>query len=123
MVKTISSVRAYEDLSSLDSKSILIDVRTSSELSESGVCAVPNILHIEYNVNESNFIVQVLNKIRDRRKKIFLICRSGKRSHKAGLVMQDNGYLDCLNIEDGFIGNESGSGWINNKLPITVYIG
>ena len=124
MIKNISSLKAYEALNSSSSNSIILDVRTVRELYESGTCGVKNTLHIEYDFyNEENFISNLVDKISDKDLAVFLICRSGKRSCQAALLMRNNGYLDCANIEDGFIGNDYGAGWVKNKLPIKPYIG
>jgi rhodanese-related sulfurtransferase len=117
MVKEISSNSAFSLLNTINN-SILIDVRTKVELQEIGVASVPRILFVEYDSShESYFIDIVKQKINNKNMSIFIICRSGKRSLNAAKLMENNGYKNCYNIEDGMEGGYIEGGWIRNNLP------
>ena len=56
--------------------------------------------------------------------RIFLICRSGKRSAEAAEILNKDGYRNLFNVNDGFEGNKdkdghrnSINGWRFNNLP------
>ena len=55
---------------------------------------------------------------------ILLLCRSGKRSEQAALMLESAGYKNTINITDGFEGDKDANGhrsvingWRFNKLP------
>ena len=100
--------------------SYLVDVRTKEELNLVGF--IPNSHWIEwtsYVSGEINpeFINHMNNKFQHN-DSIFLICRSGARSHDAANFLKENGFNSVYNVVDGFEGikNEHGqrgkiSGW------------
>ena len=56
--------------------------------------------------------------------KIFLICRSGKRSSEAALLLEADGYKCLFNVYDGFEGDKNINGhrnlingWRFSNLP------
>ena len=64
-----------------------------------------------------DFLEIVKKKINNKDLSIFIICRSGKRSLNAAKLMENNGYKNCYNIEDGMEGSYIDCGWIRNNLP------
>ena len=55
---------------------------------------------------------------------IILLCRSGKRSGQAAVMLESEGYKNIINIIDGFEGDKDANdhrsvinGWRFNKLP------
>ncbi len=116
MVKTILSNNIY-DISSNDV--ILVDVRTEIEWHNTGVPDFENILFVTYRIDqETDFTKIISNKIKDKNISILLICRSGVRSLYAANLLENHGYKNCYNIEDGFEGSIKGPGWVKNNLPI-----
>ena len=109
-------------------KSYLVDIRTKEELNLVGI--IPNAFWIEwtsYMSGEINpeFISHMNNKFL-RNDSIFLICRSGARSHDAANFLQKNGFNSVYNVVNGFEGikNKYGqrgkiSGWKFENLPWT----
>ena len=117
MVKSILSNDAYKLLLGLDN-AFLIDVRTNNEWKEDGVPKFKNVIFITYSpYNLDGFIEEIFDKINDKECEIFFICRSGKRSFISASLIQNHGYKNCHNIQDGFCGSEVGLGWIKNNLP------
>ena len=104
----------------------LVDIRTKEELNLVGF--IPNSHWIEWTSYVSGqinpeFINQINNKflLNDS---IFLICRSGARSHDAANFLKINGFNSVYNIVEGFEGikNMYGqrgkiSGWKFENLP------
>ena len=80
----------------------LVDVRTSKEYQEGHIGNAVNI-----NVNSPEFIseIQKLNK----KKKVYVYCRSGKRSAMAVKKMDSLGFKKIYNLPVGMIG------WNNEK--------
>ena len=108
--------------------SYLVDIRTKEELSLVGF--IPNAYWIEWTsyasgeIN-SKFVSDINNKFL-RNDSIFLICRSGSRSHDAANFLEKNGFNSVYNVVDGFEGikNQHGqrgkiSGWKFENLPWT----
>tara|TARA_B100001250_G_C19216851_1_gene536123 strand:- start:136 stop:513 length:378 start_codon:yes stop_codon:yes gene_type:complete len=106
--------------------SILIDVRSKDEWENIGK---PNgnkidletyflsIKDIKGEINQ-NFIEEFENLKIDRSKEILVICKSGSRSQfVSSLLIKEN--YNCINISDGFEGNDQNNGWKNAGLPIS----
>tara|TARA_A100001011_G_scaffold378960_1_gene444373 strand:- start:1952 stop:2422 length:471 start_codon:yes stop_codon:yes gene_type:complete len=134
-----SAKESYADLASNDSKSFLIDVRSSEEWFDTGVAdfsSMPERLVLcEWrqrplmDVNE-NFFKDLTKKLDFHNiEKLYFICAAGVRSQEA-LVhtkakLKDLGFnIQCVNIFDGFNGNTTTvfgfgriSGWKASGLP------
>lgn len=83
---------------SIDSKAVLIDVRTSAEF-RSGY--IPKAKHID--VSSPKFIEEV-SKL-DKTKNYYVYCRSGMRSSSALKKMRDLGFENRLvNLKNGILG-------------------
>ena len=75
--------------SSLLIADVIIDVRTAEEF-QSG--------HLEKSINiEWQEILSISSNI-DKSKKIYLYCRSGKRSQKATEILSQAGFIDAENL-------------------------
>ncbi|MDC1044473.1 rhodanese-like domain-containing protein, partial [Candidatus Pelagibacter ubique] len=108
-----------------ETNSVLLDVRTSEELSEIGrpdgekIGLKTYFLPIKSGHERSldkDFIKKFkeLNIAKDQ--KILIICRSGIRSQLAAELLVKENY-NCINILDGFEGNCENVGWKEAGLP------
>lgn len=90
-----------------DKDIIVLDVRTLEEINAG---YIPNSTFIDYY--DENFE----NKINliDRRKKIYILCKSGGRSVKAANLLSQKGFQKVYNLEGGFMR------WIANKMPYDI---
>ena len=86
----------------------VVDVRTADEYAAGYIANAQNI-----DVTESNFL-QKATKALDKKKVIYVYCRSGKRSMVAAQKLTDAGYK-VVNLEGGIMG------WIAAGKPITQY--
>ena len=68
---------------------LIVDVRTSAEY-DSG--------HIHNSVNIEWQDIMKLNKTSAKDKYIYLYCRSGNRSGKAAKILNDNGFINVVNV-------------------------
>lgn len=115
-----------------DVSAVLIDVRTPQEWDRIGY---PDLLSLGKDVLR----VSVQNIVGERNDKfvldlkaagiqptqnLYFICRSGKRSLLAADIAQQAGFLNVINVKDGFEGpaDQTGNtgtvaGWLAEKLP------
>lgn len=134
MIKNISSVDAYAILQQRKN-AVLIDVRSRMEYEYVGHPA--NSIHIAIQEPPSwelqldfqdNVRSELTKKFSDSDKlseiKIFLICRSGKRSGQAALLLESERYKNIFNVVDGFEGDRdinghrsTINGWRFHGLP------
>lgn len=104
----------------------LVDVRTRAELDWVG--RVPDAVEIEwlsYPGSKLNpgFLAQLKREV-DPEALVLFLCRSGARSDKAARVATEAGYLDCINVLEGFEGDKDANqhrnrvgGWRHAGLP------
>ena len=134
-----SARESYADLAFNDSKSFLIDVRTSKEWFDTGVAdfsSMPEKLvlcewlqHPSMEVN-GNFFKDLTKKLDFHTvERLYFICAAGVRSQEASVYtdrkLKDLGFnIQCVNIFDGFNGNTTTlfgfgriSGWKASGLP------
>lgn len=83
----------------------ILDVRTPNEFSQGHIKNAKNI-----NIFNKDFVKQV-TKTLDKKKTVYVYCRSGGRSAKASAILSDAGY-DVVNLLGGFMG------WQSAKYPI-----
>ena len=139
MIKEISSTKAYSILQQPEN-AVLIDVRSTMEYEYVG--HPKNAIHIAIKESptwetSSNFVSNVERELVDKfactvnplfdlylHSEIFLICRSGKRSEEAALLLEAKNFKNIYNIVDGFEGDKDANnhrgvlnGWRFNKLP------
>jgi len=108
-----------------ESNSVLLDVRTKEEWDTIGK---PNgekiglktyFLSIQFGderIFNENFIQEFKNLAINQDKNILIICRSGARSQFAAELLTKENYT-CMNISDGFEGNQENVGWKKCDLP------
>lgn len=101
---TVKSLRQSELDSILqsDTQTVMIDVRTPSEISEGYIPKAA--LFIDYN--GANFEGEI-GKL-DKSKSYIMYCRSGSRSGKAANYMVNHGFIKVYNLEGGIL-NYTGS--------------
>lgn len=106
---------------------VLLDVRTKVEYDFVGHPI--NAIHIpwqeapNWQVN-ANFAGQTKIVIDNIHTPVLLICRSGQRSMKAAKQLKQEGYLQLINVEEGFEGaldknkhRGNSGGWRFRNLP------
>ena len=108
-----------------DNKNVeLLDVRTQEEWDNIGTPDGENlglkthfvtiVRSLEPSANK-NFIEKV-KKVTDPNKELLIMCKAGGRSMMAAqLLSQEN--IICVNISDGFEGNNENVGWKDEGLP------
>ncbi len=123
------------DLLLKDPRAVLVDVRSSMEFlfvgHPTGAVHVPWIDEPDWDINP-DFVADVRKLMLGGAEAgsdsgaapIILICRSGKRSHDAGIALLKAGITDVFHVDEGFEGelNEhhqrsSIGGWRFHKLP------
>ena len=123
MIKQLES-KEVEDYIKNNPKSVLLDVRTEEEWVSDGKPDAEKIglktyfLTIQY-IDKSfnqNFIEEFekLNIPQDN--EILTMCMGGVRSQAAAELISKKNYK-CINISDGFLGNNENIGWKKNNLP------
>ena len=85
---------------------IILDVRTEEEYSGGHI---ENAINVD--VTSESFTKEVLKL--DKENTYVIHCRSGKRSAKAGAILQELGFRDVYDIQGGI------SAWKEEGLPVT----
>ena len=123
------------DLMHLNNRAILVDIRSSMEFlfvgHPVGAVHIPWIDEPDWDINP-DFVTDIRKLLlggvscdEDQAcAPVILICRSGKRSHDAGIVLLEAGLTDIYHVDEGFEGelNEhhqrsSVGGWRFRGLP------
>ena len=108
-----------------ESNSVLLDVRTKEEWETIGKPEGEKIglktyfLSIQFGnerIFNENFIQEFKNLKINQDKNILITCRSGARSQFAAELLTKENYT-CVNISDGFEGNQENVGWKKSDLP------
>ena len=108
-----------------NSKSVLLDVRTQEEWDDVGkpdgekIGLKTYFLSLQFGnerIFNENFIQEFKNLSINHDKNILIICRSGVRSQFAAELLNKENYT-CINISDGFEGNQENVGWKRCGLP------
>ena len=96
---TIVSVEEAKTILAEEPGAVFLDVRTPEEFNEG---------HIEgavlINFFDADFKQQVATL--DKDKPVYIYCRSGNRSKKAGMILTEMGFQEIYDIEAGYIGWE-----------------
>ena len=117
-IMMIAPEKAYDLLQNMD-KSLLIDVRTSEELSQDGRVDMSAISHRIYHIEWTHdFIDKLKEQIEDRSSPLLFLCAGGIRSGYAATQAKDAGYHTCYNVTGGFKHPEVG--WKYKQLPWKV---
>jgi rhodanese-related sulfurtransferase len=124
MIKQLAS-KDIKDYLITKPNSVLLDVRTKEEWDTIGK---PNgekiglktyFLSIQFGnerIFNENFIQEFKNLKINQDKNILITCRSGARSQFAAELLTKENYT-CVNISDGFEGNQENVGWKKCNLP------
>jgi rhodanese-related sulfurtransferase len=108
-----------------ESNSVLLDVRTKEEWETIGKPEGEKIglktyfLSIQFGnkrIFNENFIQEFKNLAINQDKNILILCRSGARSQFAAELLNKENYT-CINVSDGFEGNQENVGWKRSGLP------
>ena len=104
---------------------VLLDVRTKEEWDTIGkpdgekIGLKTYFLSIQFGnerIFNENFIQEFKNLKINQDKNILITCRSGARSQFAAELLTKENYT-CVNISDGFEGNQENVGWKKCDLP------
>ena len=123
MIKQIPS-KDIKDYIKDNPNCVLLDVRTEEERISDGKPDAEKIglknyfvtiQYIDKSFNQ-NFIEEFekLNISKDN--EILTMCMGGVRSQAAAELISKKNYK-CINISDGFLGNNENIGWKKNNLP------
>ena len=77
-----------------DQEAVIIDVRTPAEFREGSLADALNIDYL------SNSFLETLESL-DRSKHYYLICRTGRRSVRTGILMKNWGFQNLVNLDGG----------------------
>lgn len=105
-IKTVKPSQAY-DILSRNRDAVLVDVRSKLEYTHVG--HPQGAVHIVWkespgwNVNP-NFTAEVERAVPDSNSPVLLLCRSGQRSMDAAIALEKTGYINLINIDEGFEG-------------------
>ena len=124
MIKQLASKEIIEYIK-IKPNCALLDVRTQKELNQIGkpdgesIGLKTYLLSFqlgEERVFNKNFVQEFKNLNINKDQEILIICRSGSRSQQAAELLTQENYT-CLNISDGFEGNNENVGWKKCELP------
>ena len=123
MIKQIPSKDIKEYLKN-NSKCVLLDVRTEEEWNFDGkpdgekIGLKTHFLTIQFidkSLNQ-NFEEEFMKLNIEKDNEILTMCMGGVRSQAAAELISKKNYK-CVNISDGFLGNNENIGWKKNNLP------
>ena len=102
-------------------KSVLLDVRTQEELDHIGKPDGDKIGLKTYFLEIKrdaffDFVQEFKNLNINQDNDVLVICASGERSQITAELLSRENYKS-INISDGFMGSQEGTGWKNNGLP------
>ena len=105
---------------------VLLDVRTNEEGETIGKpegekiglkTYFQSIQFSEERIFNENFVQEFKNLAINQDKNILIICRSGARSQFVAELLNKKENYTCINISDGFEGNQENVGWKKCGLP------
>ena len=106
--------------------SVLLDVRTNEEWETIGKPEGDKIglktyfLSLQFSkerIFNENFVQEFKNLAINQDRNILTICRSGVRSQFVAELLNKKENYACINISDGFEGNQENVGWKKSGLP------
>ena len=100
---------------------VLLDVRTQEELDNIGKPDGDKIGLKTYFLEIRrdaffDFVKEFKNLNINQNNEVLVICASGERSQITAELLSRENYKS-INISDGFMGSQEGTGWKNNGLP------
>ena len=123
MIKQLAS-KNLEDYIKNNPKLVLLDVRTGEEWNSDGkpdgqkMGLKTHFISIQFadkSFNQ-NFIKEFKKLNIQKDNEILTMCMGGVRSQAAAELLAKENYK-CVNISDGFLGNQESAGWKNSDLP------
>ena len=120
MIKQITC-KELKDHVKNNPKSVLLDVRTQEELDNIGKPDGDKIGLKTYFLEIRrdaffDFVQEFKNFNINQDKEILVICKSGERSQISAELLSKENYKS-INISDGFMGSQEGTGWKKSDLP------
>ena len=120
MIKQITC-KEIKDYLKNNPKGVLLDVRTQEELDHIGKPDGDKIGLKTYSLEIRrddlfDFVQEFKNLNISKDKEVLVICASGERSQITAELLSRENYKS-INISDGFMGSQEGTGWKNNGLP------
>ncbi len=126
MINRLNPNQAWEQLQT-NPETVLIDVRTAGEYAFVGhsplAVLIPWKEAPECAINP-NFLEQVDAAVASKDTPVILMCRSGQRSMQAAQSLEQAGYTNLTNLEEGFEGDLDANkqrgninGWRYHQLP------
>ncbi len=106
-IKIVKPPQAYEIMRD-NTDAVLVDVRSKLEYTHVG--HPQGAVHIvwkdglEWSLNP-NFVAEVERAVPDVNSPVLLLCRSGQRSMDAAKALEQVGYKNLINIDEGFEGS------------------
>lgn len=111
----MTAPEAYEAARS--GKIRLIDIRTPQEWRQTGVA--PGAGRVDIYRGAEHLLRGVLQETDgDRNTPIALICRTGNRTTQAQKFLQQQGFTQVFNVNEGMAGSAAGPGWLRRGLPV-----
>ena len=120
MIKQITC-KELKDHVKNNPKSVLLDVRTQEELDNIGkpdgdkIGLKTYFLEIQRDAF-FDFVKEFKNLNINQDNEVLVICASGERSQITAELLSKENYKS-INVSDGFMGSQEGTGWKNNGLP------
>ena len=120
MIKPRAS-KDIKDYLTTNPNSVLLDVRTQEEWDNIGkpdgdkMGLKTYFLEIRRDAF-FDFVQEFKNLNISKDKEVLVICASGERSQISAELLSRENYKS-INISDGFMGSQEGTGWKNNGLP------
>ena len=116
-IETVTATEAHNLQS--QNGAILIDVRTPGEWKRDGMPAGS----IGISIAETDFVSRVRNIVGgDLDRQVILICQTGVRSSHAARLLEQNGFRNLSNVQEGIRGSwRAGPGWIKKGLPMRPF--
>lgn len=87
-------VKEFQEKITTQTDAIILDVRSEAELGEG---FIPR--HIMIDINQADFMQKIEDL--DKSKTYLVYCRSGARSERACMVMQQAGFDNLFNLKGG----------------------
>ena len=120
MIKQIIC-KEIKDYLKKNPKSVLLDVRTQEEWDNDGKPDGDKLGLKTYFLEIRrdaffDFVQEFKNLNISKDKEVLVICASGERSQISAELLSRENYKS-INISDGFMGSQEGTGWKNNGLP------
>ena len=120
MIKQINC-KEIKDYVKNNPKSVLLDVRTQEEWDTDGKPDGDKLGLKTYFLEIKrdaffDFVQEFKNLNISQDKEVLVICASGERSQISAELLSRENYKS-INISDGFMGSQEGTGWKNNGLP------